>query len=504
MQITETISEPLHREFTVVIGATDLDAKLTGKLTEMQPKIHLKGFRPGKAPVSFLKKTYGKSLMGDIVNETINESSEQVLKEKEIKPATTPRVDFVNALDNVIAGKADLEFTMKVDLMPDFTLANLSELKAERLVADISEDAVEQALERLADSQKTYSDKGEGAAAEQGDAVTLDFDGTIGGERFEGGKAENFELTLGSGAFIPGFEDQLIGSKAGDERTITVQFPENYGAPNLAGKEAQFKVKVKAVKAPNDVPIDEELAKKLGLASLDQLKERVREQLKAEYGRTSRTHLKRRILDALDSAHSFDLPSGMVQAEFDAIWRQVEAELKREGLGPEDEGKSEEDLKAEYRAIAERRVRLGLVLAKIGEQNAISIGQDEVNRALAARARQFPGQEKQVIQYYTSNPQAMAELRVPLFEDKVVDFLGELIQVRDKKVDPEILFLDPDEAEEKLKAAEPKKAKAAPAKGAKAADEGAEPKKAKANKESKAKAESPPKPAKPKAKKKKS
>ena len=480
MQITETISEPLHREFTVVVDATDLDAKLTGKLAEMQPKIHLKGFRPGKAPVSFLKKTYGKSLMGEIVNEAINQSSEQVLKEKEIKPATTPRVDFVNALDNVIAGKANLEFTMKVDLMPDFALANLSELKAERLVADVSDDSVEEALKRLADSQKTYTDKGDGAAAESGDAITIDFEGKIDGEAFEGGKAENFDLTLGSGSFVPGFEDQLIGAKAGDDRTVTVQFPENYGAAKLAGKEAQFAVKVKAVKAPNDVAIDDELAKKLGVDSLDELKQRLREQLQSEYGRVSRTHLKRRILDALDSSHSFDLPGGMVQAEFDAIWAQVEAEMKREGSSPEDEGKSEDELKAEYRSIAERRVRLGLVLAKIGEQNAITVNQDEVNRALATRARQFPGQERELIQYYTSNPQAMAELRVPLFEDKVIDFLAELIQVEDKKVPREILFLDPDEAEEKLKGeaasapaeeTEAKPAKKAKAKAKKAAEE---------------------------------
>ena len=453
MQVTETLSEPLHREFTVVIVATDLDAKLTGKIAEMQPKIHLKGFRPGKAPVSFLKKTYGKSLMGEIVNETINESSEQLLKEKEIKPATAPRVDFTNPLDNVIAGKADLEFTMKVDLMPVFALANLSELKAQRLVADVPDEAVEEALKRLADSQKIYSDKAEGAAAEQGDAVTIDFDGKIGGEAFEGGKAEGFELTLGSGAFLPGFEDQLIGARKGDERIVKVKFPENYGAASLAGKDAEFDVKVKAVKAASEVAIDEELAKKLGVESLHQLKERIREQLQGEYGRASRTHLKRRILDALDGAHSFDLPSGMVSQEFDAIWAQVQAELKREGATPEDEGKSEDELKQEYHAIAERRVRLGLVLAKIGEQNAITIGQDEVNRALAAKARQFPGQEKQVIQYYTSNPQAIAELRVPLFEDKVVDFLGELIEVQDRKVDRDILFLDPDDAEEKLKAA---------------------------------------------------
>ena len=493
MQITETISEPLHREFTVVVGATDLDAKLTGKLAEMQPKIHLKGFRPGKAPVSFLKKTYGKSLMGEIVNDTINESSEQLLKEKEIKPATTPRVDFVNALDIVIAGKADLEFTMKVDLMPDFALANLSELKAERLVADVSDEAVEESLKRLADSQKSYTDKGAGAAAETGDAIAIDFEGKIGGEAFEGGKAEDFDLTLGSGAFIPGFEDQLTGAKAGEERTVTVQFPENYGAANLAGKQAEFAVTVKAVKAPSEVPIDDELAKKVGLESLDVLKERVREQLRGEYARASRTHLKRRILDSLDAAHSFDLPGGMVQAEFDAIWAQVEAELKREGASPEDEGKTEDDLKKEYRGIAERRVRLGLVLAKVGEQNAIAVTQDEVNRALATRARQFPGQEKQVIQYYTGNPQAMAELRVPLFEDKVIDFLGELIEVQDRKVAREILFLDPDDAEERLKGGEAAAAEADEPKPAKKAKS-----KAKAEAGDQTKSEN-----KPKAKKKK-
>ena len=484
MQVTETLAEPLRREYTVVVALQDLDEKLTGKVAEMQPRIHLKGFRPGKAPVSFLKKAYRKSLMGEIVNDAINQSSEQLLKERALKPATTPRVDFVNAIETVIDGKSDLEFTVKVDLMPDFTLANLSALKAERLVADVTDDAVDEALQRLADSQKVYSDKGEGAIAEKGDAITIDFEGKVGGQPFEGGKAENFDLTLGSGAFVPGFEDQLVGVKAGDERTVNVTFPENYGAANLAGKDAEFAVKVTAVKAASAVSIDDDLAKKIGLDSLDILKERVREQLKSDFSRASRTHLKRRILDSLDESHSFDLPGGMVDAEFDNIWRQVEAELKREGAAPEDEGKSEDELKAEYRAIAERRVRLGLVLAKVGEQNAITISQDEVNRALAARARQFPGQEKQVVDYYANNPQAMAEIRVPLFEDKVIDFLGELMEVKDKKVDRQILFLDPDEAAEKLKQAE---ADTKPAKKAKAKDE---PKaKAKSDEKPKAKGE---------------
>jgi len=451
MQITETLAEPLRREFTIVVDVKDLDERLTGRVAEMQPKIHMKGFRPGKAPVSFLKKAYRKSLMGEIVNEAINTSSEQVLKEKSLKPATTPRVDFVNPLEIVLEGKADLEFTMKVDLMPDFTLANLSSLKAERLVADVDDEAVDEALGRLADSQKVYSDKGEGAVAEKGDVITIDFKGSIDGEPFEGGARDGFDLTLGSGAFVPGFEDQLTGTKAGDERTVNVTFPENYGAAKLAGKPAEFVVKVHAVKSAAPVAIDDALAKQLGLDSLEILKDRVRDQLKSDYNRTSRTHMKRRILDSLDESHSFDLPKGMVDAEFDNIWRQVEAEMKREGTSAEDEGKSEDELKVEYRGIAERRVRLGLVLAKVGEQNAITISQDEVNRALAARAQQYPGQEKQVIEFYTSNPQAMAEIRVPLFEDKVIDFLGELMEIKDRKVGRDILFLDPDEAAEKLK-----------------------------------------------------
>ena len=493
MQITETVSEPLHREFTIVVGSKDLDEKLTGRITEMQPKIHLKGFPPGKAPVSFLKKAYRKSLMGEIVNNTISESSEQVLKDKALKPATPPRVDFVSEMETVVAGQADLEFTMKVDLMPEFTLANLSALKAQRLVADVADEAIDEALKRIAEDQKVYSDKGEGATAEMGDVLTIDFDGKVDGERFEGGKAENFDVRLGSTTFVPGFEEQLVGAKAGDERTVNITFPKNYGAASLASKDAAFDVTVKAVKSASEVPIDDELAKKIGMDSLDALKERVKEQLKTEYARASRTHLKRRILDALDEAHSFELPRGMVDAEFDNIWNQVEAELKREGRAPEDEGKTEEELKAEYRTIAERRVRLGLVLAKVGEQNAITVSQDEVNRALAMRARQFPGQEKQVIQYYTGNPQAMAEIRVPIFEDKVIDFLGELIEVADKN-DRAILFLDPDEAEEKLKEAGAGEEGEKPAKKAKAKKKDEEAEEAKPKAKAKPKAETAEKP----------
>ena len=460
MQITETVSKGLHREFTVKVGATDLEAKLTGRLTEMAPKIHLKGFRPGKAPVSFLKKTYGKSLMSEIVEQAVNESSEQALKERELKPALTPQVDFVNAIETVIDGKADLEFTMKVDLMPDFQVADLGKLKAERLVADVEDGEVDEAVQRLAASQRTYHDKVEGAAAADGDVVTIDFDGKIDGEAFEGGKAEGFDLALGSGAFIPGFEEQLTGAQAGDQRTLNISFPENYGAKNLAGKAATFDVAVKAVKAPDEVAVNDELAKKLGLESLAVLKDRMRDQLKGDHARASRLHLKRRILDALDETHRFDLPPAMVETEFGGIWRQVQAELAREGKTPADEGKTEDELKEEYHGIAERRVRLGLVLAKVGEQNGITVNADELNRAISARARQFPGHEQQVVQYYAKTPQGQAELRAPIYEDKVIDFLSELITVTDRKVDRDTLFLDPDDAAEKMKADGPAKAKA--------------------------------------------
>jgi trigger factor len=457
MEITETLTEDLHREFKVVVGSSDLDEKLTGRITEIQPRMNLKGFRPGKVPVSFLKKTYGKSLMGEIVNKVVNECSEQALKERSLTPATPPRVDLVSELETVVDGKADLEFTVKVDLMPDFEIGNIADLKAERLVADVAEEDVEASLQRIADSQKSFTDKGEGASAESGDAVTIDFVGRIDAEEFEGGKSENFDLTLGSGSFIPGFEEQLVGAKAGDSRTVKVTFPENYGREEIAGKEAEFSVDVKAVKSADPVVLDDKLAQALGLESLDALKETVRKQLAADYARASRSHLKRRILDALDAAYDFALPPGMVESEFDAIWRQVESEIEREGKTEDEEAQSEEEMKEEYRAIATRRVRLGLILAKIGEQNGLDVSQDELNRAVAARARQYPGQEQKIYEFIANNPQALAEIRVPLFEDKVIDFISELVAVTNRTVDRETLFLDPDTAADKLTSADTKK-----------------------------------------------
>jgi len=443
MQISETLSQELHKQFTVTYPVSELEGRVNARLEEMKPRINLKGFRPGKAPVSFLKKQFGKSVMGEVVEAAVNEGSQKAISDNKLKPALQPRVEPVGSVEDVVEGKADLTFKVIVDLMPDFEVTDVAKLTVERLVSDIADADIAEALDRLAKNARSYATKD--GAAEKDDVVVIDYEGSIDGVPFAGGKGEDFNLTLGSGTFIPGFEDGLIGAKAGESRDVKVTFPSEYHAPEMAGKDAVFKVAVKEVKAPEETKIDDELAKKLGLDNLATLKERVKEQLESDYKGASRMHLKRRVLDALDNTHTFPLPPAMVEHEFSNIWAQVEDELKREGKTAADEGKTEDELKAEYRKIAERRVRLGLVLGKLGEQNGITIAGDEVQRAILARARQFPGQEQQVFQFYAKNPQAQAEIRAPLFEDKVVDFIAELATVNDRKVDKETLFADPED-----------------------------------------------------------
>jgi trigger factor len=453
MQITETVSEGLRREYRIVVPMSDLDRKVTARLEEMQPRMHLKGFRPGKAPVSFLKKQFGKSMMGEVVEEAVNEGSKKAIEDNALKPAFRPLVEPVGEIEQVVEGKADLEFTVKVDLMPEFELADVSKIEVERLYSEVTDADVDEAMRRLAEQARTYSPRPEGSAAELDDTVEIDFVGRVDGEEFAGGRANGFNLVLGSGQFIAGFEEQLIGAKAGDEREVKVTFPQDYPEAQLAGKDASFAVAVKQVKAPDPIKLDDEFAKRLGVESIGQLKERVREQVKMDFNRASRLHLKRRILDALDSKHAFAVPPAMVDSEFEGIWNAVQAELKREGKTALDEGRTEDDLKKEYRGIAERRIRLGLILARIGEQNGLDVSSDELQRAIAQRARQYPGQEQQVFEYYSRNAQAQAEIRAPLFEDKVVDFIAELADVVERKVDRETLFMDPDAAAEKLKSA---------------------------------------------------
>jgi trigger factor len=443
MQISETLSQELHRQFTVTVPVSELEGRVNARLEEMKPRVNLKGFRPGKAPVSFLKKQFGKSIMGEVVEAAVNEGSQKAISDNKLKPALQPRVEPVGSVEDVVDGKSDLTFKVIVDLMPDFDVTDVSKLTVERLTADITDADIDEALDRLAKNARSYATK-DGSAAKD-DVSVIDYEGSIDGVPFAGGKGEDFNLTLGSATFIPGFEDGLIGAAAGETRDVKVTFPAEYHAPEMAGKEAVFKVTVKEVKAPEETKIDDELAKKLGLDNLAMLKDRVRQQLGEDYKAASRMHLKRRVLDALDNAHNFPLPPAMVEHEFASIWAQVEDELKREGKTAADEGKTEDELKAEYRKIAERRVRLGLVLGKLGEQNGITIAGDEVQRAIMARARQFPGQEQQVFQFYAKNPQAQAEIRAPLFEDKVVDFIAELATVNARQVDKDTLFADPED-----------------------------------------------------------
>ena len=443
MQISETLSQELHKQFTVTIAASELEGRVNARLEEMKPRVNLKGFRPGKAPVSFLKKQFGKSVMGEVVEAAVNEGSQKAIADNKLKPALQPRVEPVGSVEDVVEGKSDLTFKVIVDLMPEFEVSDVAKLTVERLTADVTDVEINEALERLARNSRNYVAK-DGAAAKD-DLTVIDYEGSIDGTPFAGGKGEDFNLTLGSSTFIPGFEDGLIGAKAGETRDVHVTFPAEYHAPEMAGKAAVFKVAIKEVKAPGETKIDDELAKKLGLDDLTVLKAKVREQLESDFKGASRLHLKRRVLDALDDAHNFPLPPAMVEHEFTNVWAQVEEELKREGKTAADEGKTEDELKAEYRKIAERRVRLGLVLGKLGEQNGISVSGDEVQRAIMARARQFPGQEQQVFQFYAKNPQAQAEIRAPLFEDKVVDFIAELATVKERKVDKDTLFADPED-----------------------------------------------------------
>ena len=447
MQVTVTNTDGLKRELKIQVPAQDLEARLGAKLEEMKNQVRLKGFRPGKVPVSHLRKTFGKQVMGEIIQEAVGESSQKALADEALRPAFQPSIDLEGEIQEVMDGKADLTFKMSFEVVPTFDLADFSKVSVERLVAEVKDADIDEALKRLAENQKNFEPRAEGAKAEDGDLLTIDFVGKIDGVAFDGGSAEDANLELGSGRFIPGFEEQLVGVKVGDEKTVNVTFPAEYGAEQLAGKDAVFDVKVKEVKAPAEVAIDDELAKRFGFDALDKLREALAEQIKSDYTRMSRAHMKRAMLDKLDELHDFELPPSMVEQEFEQIWQQFQHELSHQNKTADDLDEPEDEVKAEYRKIAERRVRLGLVLAEVGEKNSISVTEQELSQALAERARQFPGQERQLYQYYQQNPQAVQELRAPIFEDKVVDFIAELADVTDKHVSRDELFADPDAEE---------------------------------------------------------
>lgn len=447
MQVTETLAEGLKHEFKIVVPASDLDAKVDERLADMKDRVRINGFRPGKVPVGHLKKVYGKSVMAETIEQTVRDTNAKIFTERGFKLATEPKVTLPTEQDEIermLTGQADLSYTVAIEVVPPITLADFKTFELEKLTADVTDAEVDDALQKLAEQNRSYSPKGEGAKAEKGDRVTISFKGTIGGEAFEGGTASDVPVPIGSNTFIPGFEDQLIGIGAGEQRTVKVQFPMNYASAPLAGKDAEFDTTASLVEKPEEKPVDEDFAKSLGLESLDKLKEAIRERIRAEYNQATRAKLKRKLLDKLDESHKFSPPASLVDQEFEGMWQSVQTEMANAKRTFADENTTEEKAREDYRKIADRRVRLGLVLSEIGEKNNLTVSEDEVSRAVVERARQFPGQEKQVWDYYRNNPQMLAQLRAPLYEDKVVDYILELAKVTDKKVSREELF-KPDE-----------------------------------------------------------
>ncbi|MEL6422003.1 MAG: trigger factor [Pseudomonadota bacterium] len=445
MQATETLSEGLKREIAVTVDAAELDAKLNERIEEMKGTVRLKGFRPGKVPAKHLRQVYGRSIMTEVMEKTVTDTSRQILDERKERPAFQPDIAFPedkDRMEQVIKGEADLTFDLKFEVLPEIKVTELNQIALEKPVAEVGDEELQKSLENLAESMVTYAAK-EGAA-EIDDQVTLDFVGKKDGEPFEGGAGTDMPLVLGKGQFIPGFEEGLIGTKVGEEKTLELTFPEEYPAEELAGKPVTFDCTIKEVAAPVTPDIDEEFAKKMGLESLDQLNERLSERIASEYAQASREKLKRKLLDALAEKHDFDLPPTLVESEFDGIWKQVTQSLENANKTFADEDTTEEEARQKYQQIAERRVRLGLVISEIGEQNDISVSDDELGAAIGAQARQYPGQEKMVYEYFNNNPQAVMQLRGPIFEDKVVDFILELAKVEEKTISSEEL-LKPDE-----------------------------------------------------------
>jgi len=450
MQITETSSEGLKRTLQVVVPAGEISKRFDERLDDLKDRVQLKGFRKGKVPTPHLKKMYGRSVMVEVLQETVRDTSSQALADRKMRPAMQPDVSFPEddaEMERVLAGQADLSYSMSFEVLPPIPLANFEDLKLEKFVAEVDDEAVQKGIDDLVERSVSHTAE-EGRAAQTGDRVTLDFVGKIDGEAFEGGTAEDAPIVLGQGNFIPGFEEGLTGVKAGDEKDIAATFPDDYPVETLKGKAATFSIKVKEVAAPVRPAVDEEFAKTLGATDLNQLKEFLRERIGREYAGASRQKLKRDLLDQLEKVHSFELPPSLVEAEFNGIWKQLEESLKRAGKTFADEGKTEEEAREEYRKLAERRVRLGLVIGEIADKNDLKITQDEMRRALMEQARRFPGQEKAVYEYFEKTPGALAELRAPIFEDKVVDFVIDKAKPVERKVSRDELFKKLEEADE--------------------------------------------------------
>lgn len=450
MQVTEKNAEGLKRELAVVLAKDDLSARVDKRIDEIKDNVQIKGFRKGKVPPAHLRKVYGKSLMAEVLQQAVEETTKQALTDRDERPAMQPKIELPedqDEIDRIIDGKADLEFKMEYEVLPKFELVDASTIEIEKQVADVADSAIDEAIADIAKQNMSYEADAE-RVAEDGDQLSIDFVGRIDGEEFEGGTAEDIKIVLGAGGFIPGFEDGLTGAKAGEERKVTVTFPEDYPVDTLKGREAVFDVTVREVAVPKEVTIDDAFAESLGVENVEKLREAVSAQIASEYEKYTRARLKRALLDKLDEAHDFELPPSLVETEFDGMWEQLTKQLEQTGRSFEEEGKTEDGARAEYRKLAERRVRLGLVIGEIGERGNIDVTQDELRRALFEEARRYPGQEKFVYEYYEKTPGAIAQLRAPLFEDKVVDHVLSQAQVSETKVPADELMkpLDDDNA----------------------------------------------------------
>jgi trigger factor len=448
MQVTETISEGLKREFKVVVPATDLASKADERLVELKDRVRLNGFRPGKVPVAHLKKVYGRAVMAETIEATVRETNAKIVTDRGFRLVREPQVTMPTeqgAVEQMIDGKSDLAYTVALEIMPPIELADFKGIQLERLTAEVAEAEVDEAVNRIAEQSRPYEPRGEGGKAEKGDRVVIDFTGKIDGAPFEGGTGGDVGVNIGSGTFIPGFEDQLIGIAEGEKRTVNVTFPQLYPTEKLAGRNAEFDVTAKSVETPKPVAMDDEFAKSIGLESLAKLRDAVKDRLGREHAAMSRQKIKRKLLDDLDARHKFAPPPSLVEDEFNNVWKTVLDDLAAQKRTFADENTTEDKAKEEYRAIAERRVRLGLVIAEIGERNKIQVTDEEISRAVMERARQAPGHEQQVWDFYRNNPNALASLRAPIFEDKVVDYILELAQISEKQVSREDLYKD-DEA----------------------------------------------------------
>jgi len=440
MQVTEISNDGLKREFKVTIQSNDIQSKVDTRLEELGRTMKLPGFRPGKVPMPVLRKRFGASVMGEVLERAVSDSSYQAMGERGLRPAMQPKIEITSFAE----GK-DLEYKMAVELLPEIKPIDFKELKLERLKVEPGEGEVTKAIERLAEASRQTEKVTEDRATQKGDILLIDFVGKTDGKEFAGGAAKDHKLELGSNQFIAGFEDQLVGHKPGTTTDINVTFPQEYGSPELAGKPAVFTVTIKEIHRKLPVSVDEELAKKMGFEDLASLRKAVGEQIGKEFAKAARSRVKRQLLDQLAEKHSFTVPQGMVDIEFEQIWKSVEEARKRGDDDPTIKGKSDDELKKDFGGIAERRVRLGLLLSEVGRVNNLQVSEDEVNRTLIEEARRYPGQERKIIEYYRAQPEAMAQLRAPLFEDKVVDFILEMATVTEKSVTPEELMRDDDE-----------------------------------------------------------